>query len=111
MEEEVFFIRDRELHPRSTRNNRGELVFDLSEAKELLREDVNNKLHEQMTPLQRKATRDHYKPFSNKVFKERIYQEVRYQKYLYYLNKKREKEKEARNAYFNGPPSREDDED
>ena len=87
------------------RNKRGELVFDLSEAKELLREDVANKIHERLTPLQLKNTRDEYAPFTLEVFKQRIYQEVRYQKYLFYLNQKRDKAKAERDACFQGPPA------
>ena len=109
-EEEALFVRDRELHPRSTRNNRGELVFDLSEAKELLREDVSKKIHKKMTPSQLRASRDKYKSFSNSVFKQRIYQEVRYQKYLNYLNQKREKAIRQRNLCFQEPPMSEDNE-
>lgn len=110
-EEEALFLRDRELHPRQTQNNRGELVFDLSEAKELLREDVAKKRHENMTPSELRASRDEYRPFTNTVFKQRIYQEIRYQKYIYYLNQKREKEIQARELCFQGPPARENDDE
>ena len=42
-EDAVALERDRRLHPRRYVNHRGELVFDLSPAKYLLREDVQNK--------------------------------------------------------------------
>ena len=63
-------MHDRALFPRD------ETVFDLSEAKLLLRADVAEKKHETMTPIQLQGTRDEYKPFKARFFKRRIYQEV-----------------------------------
>ena len=80
--------REREMYPRATHNNRGELVFDMLSAKKLLRKDVKDKKHEQMTPSELKKTRPEYKPFSAKKFKHRIYQEVRYQKMVNYMEEK-----------------------
>ena len=39
--EEDFLARNRKLYPRTTHNERGEPVFDMSSAKALLRKDVN----------------------------------------------------------------------
>ena len=80
---------DRGLFPRQTENNRGEIVFDLSPAKELLRADVAEGKHNRMTPSQLQHSRVEYHPFDSKKFKHRIYQEVRRVKFLNYLNQKR----------------------
>ena len=73
---------DRALFPRRMQNCRGEPLFDLFPAKLLLRADVAERKHERMTPSQLQATRDEYLPFTNRVFKHRIYQEVRRVKFL-----------------------------
>lgn len=91
-QEELDFARDRELHPRQSHNHRGEPVFDLSPAQALLREDVKNKVHTRMQPSELQASREEYKAFKPAKFRQRIYQEVRYQKYIYYLNDKRAKQ-------------------
>jgi hypothetical protein len=70
-------------------NCRGETVFDLSAAKLLLRADVEDGKHLTMKPLQLQMTRDEYKPYSAKVFKHRIYQEVRRKKFINYLEERR----------------------
>ena len=92
IEEEQDLARDRQLHPRQSHNHRGEPVFDLSPAKALLREDIQNKVHERMTPSELQASRDEHKPFKPKKFSDRINQEVRRSKHIYYLNLKRAKE-------------------
>ena len=99
-DEEIALNRDRKLHPRNKSNHRNELVFDMSEAKELLRKDVKAKMHEKMIPSKLQATRDEYLAFKPEIFKQRIYQEVRYQKYLNYLEKKREEQKQKRESAF-----------
>jgi hypothetical protein len=99
-DDELAFAHDRRLHPRQTHNRRGELVFDMTPAKELLREDIKNKKHEGMTPLSFQASRQEYYQFKPRQFKERIYQEVRYQKFLNYLQMKRDKEKEEAGKHF-----------
>jgi hypothetical protein len=82
---------DRLLFPRSNVNQRGEPVFDLSPAKLLLRADVAAGLHTRMTPTELQNSRPvEYGPFNAKKFKHRIYQEVRRQKFINYLNYKRE---------------------
>jgi hypothetical protein len=91
LQERAYLAADRQLHPRQSHNHRGEPVFDLTPAKELLREDVKNKLHTTMEPSALQATREEYKPFKPKKFSERIDQEVRRSKYIYYLELKRAK--------------------
>lgn len=90
---------DRRLHPRASHNNRGEPVFDMSEAKALLRADVEQNRHVGISTSQLRETREAYKQFPKKIFKE-LYQELRRQKFIYYMNWKRakkvEKAKKAR---------------
>ncbi len=87
-------MHDRALYPRQTHNARGEAVFDMMEAKRLLREDVCNQRHTTMTPTEFQKTRQEYMAFKPTIFKCRIYQEVRYQKYLNYLEHKRSQKKQ-----------------
>jgi hypothetical protein len=72
----------------------------MTEAKELLQEDVKNKVHETMAPADLQASRTPYHPFKPDIFRKRIYQEVRRQKFLFYLQlkqtAKRRKYKEDR---------------
>jgi hypothetical protein len=82
---------DRALYPRQGHNEHGERVFDLSAARKLLREDVHNNLHTTMVPSVFQQTRQEYSAFKPHIFKHRIYQEVRRQKYLHYLELKRAK--------------------
>ena len=83
---------DRCLFPRQMENGRGEQVFDLSAAKLLLRADVEDGKHLRMTPMQLQMTREEYSHFRARVFKHRIYQEVRRKKFINYLELKRAKE-------------------
>ena len=80
---------DRGLFPRQTENHRGEPVFDLSAAKLLLRADVEEGKHLQMTPSQLQLYRVEYEPFDPRKFAHRIYQEVRRKKFINYLNQRR----------------------
>jgi hypothetical protein len=93
--EEMALAHDRRLHPRQTHNHRGEPVFDLSPAKECLREDVKNKLH---LTSNFQETRPEYKGFKTKKFNDRIHQEVRRQKFMNYLALQREKKFNDRNG-------------
>jgi hypothetical protein len=91
--DEVARIHDRHIYPRQNRNSRGDLVFDMSPAKMILREDVINGIHETMTPSELQGLRTEYEGFKSDVFKRRIYQEVRLQKYYNYRDNQREKKK------------------
>ena len=84
---------DKLLHPTSTHNNQGELMFSRSKAKDLLREDIAKKRHVKLTPSELWLTRPEYQHFSGNVFKFRIYQEVRRVKFNNLLNIKREEKK------------------
>ena len=83
--------RDRQLYPRNTHNQRGEPVFDLSEAKYLLREDVKDKKHTTVSAEALRQSRPQYRVFESEIFRRRIKQEVRRQKFVYYLSLKRAK--------------------
>lgn len=105
-EGELALAHDRLLHPRQTHNHRGEPVFDLSSAKLLLREDVKNELHTTMDRAELQASRPEYMCFNIKVFKDRIYQEVRRKKFIAYLEAKRAIERlpAYERAYFRPNP-------
>jgi hypothetical protein len=93
LEEELAFAHDRCLHPRRTHNRRGELVFDLTPAKQQLREDVEKGVHEQMTAAELQESNQVYWPFDQEKFRRRIEQEIRRQKFMFYLEKKRNEER------------------
>ena len=90
--EEEALVHDRLIHPRRLKNSRGELVFDLHPAKELLRDDIKEGKHLIMKPGRLQKTQTEYKQFNSTKFKEGIYQEVCRKKFIHYLNKKRIKE-------------------
>jgi hypothetical protein len=89
-EEMEYLTHDQKLYPgRATHNHRGEPIFDMSAAKELLRADVKNREHEDKTARQLQLTRDEYKQFHRTVFQNRVLQEIRRSKYIHYLQLKR----------------------
>ena len=98
--EELEFMRhDRILHPRQTHNQRGEPVFDMDEeAKQQLREDIENKVHKGMKPSELHALRPVYQRYELHIFRPRIYQEIRRKKFINYLNKKRTEKRDAYKA-------------
>jgi hypothetical protein len=89
--EYAWMLHDRQLHPRQLKNHGGELVFDLHPAKLLLREDIKEGAHAEMVPSQFQGTRAEYEEFDPAIFRKRIYQEERYQKYWNWLEDKRTK--------------------
>ena len=89
--DQLAFEHDRLLYPRQTHNHRGEPVFDKSAAQKLLRQDVKNNLHQNVTAKQLQAARPEYAPFDLDIFQHRIYQEERLQKFVYYMETKRAK--------------------
>ena len=104
MQQQQYFEHDRAAYPRQAYNERGEIVFDMTEAKLLLREDIKNGLHtttynSNIKELQ--ASRPEYmavfanKRNSNVLFNKRVKQEIKRNKYINYLEAKREK---ARNG-------------
>jgi hypothetical protein len=95
MHEMEAFRHHRSLHPQQTHDNKGRPIFDVHPAKPLLQEDVRMKRHLGMSPMALKATRQEYQDFDLDIFRQHIYQEVRRQKFIYFLNVKRaEKQKD-----------------
>lgn len=83
---------DRKLFPKKTTNSCGEPVFYLSAARKLLAADIGNGLHRTLTIGQLHKKRREYHPYPRNIFKGRIYQEIRRQKFIAYLTSKRGKE-------------------
>ena len=89
-EEEEFLKHDRLLHPRQSHNHRGEPVFDMDiEAKEQLQDDIKQKLHKELTPMELWELRPAYQKYKLDKFRPRIYQAIRKQKFINWLEKKR----------------------
>ena len=98
MHEMQAFLYHRQLHPQQTHDHRGKPIFDVHAAKPLLQEDVRMKRHMSMSPMTLRASRKEYSDFELGIFRQHIYQEVRRQKFVYFLNVKRaEKQKQQRN--------------
>jgi hypothetical protein len=92
--EEECLKHDRSFFPRKLLDENGTPVFDLHPAKLLLREDVAEGKHLLMTPLQLwKSRPDEYMVFQEPFFRNMIYQAVRRQKFVNYLQIKREEKK------------------
>jgi hypothetical protein len=89
-QEEEWMKDDRMLHPRQSHNHRGEPVFDMDEeAKQQLREDIENRVHKGKNPYELHALRPVYQKYKLDKFRPRIYQEIRRVKFVNYLNHKR----------------------
>jgi ribosomal protein S21 len=68
----------------------------MSPAKALLHKDIKQKLHTTMTPAKLQASKKQANtPFKPEMFRARIFQEVRLQKYFNYLKLKRARERES----------------
>lgn len=80
-EDEAALEADLILRPRKTTNHRGEPEWHSSDAKSLLRTDMDAKLHEKMSPMELWETRDEYKKFWLSTFRGHIYQEVQTRKW------------------------------
>lgn len=93
IQEEDAFQHDCLLHPRDEMHDRrGKLIFDRSPAKDLLRQDIKDGAYPRLSPMQLWNTRPEYKLFDLKVFKERIYQEIRLAKFFNWCEMKRHQE-------------------
>jgi len=94
MPQEYALAHDRKLFPLQGTKRNGEQKFYLTKAAALLRADVKKDLHAGLTPSQFRLKREEYSKrscgLSLKQFKERIYQEIRYRKYVNWLNMKRD---------------------
>lgn len=81
---------DRQRHPRASHNARGEPVFYLhTAARQYLEADIKAKKHQRMKPAALRRTRAEYMVFRLDIFRQRIYQEVRRQKFIFWLQIKR----------------------
>jgi membrane protein involved in colicin uptake len=60
-----------------------------------LREDIKAGAHAEMVPSQFQGTRAEYEEFDRDIFRQRIYQEERYQKYWNWLDDKRTEKQRA----------------
>ena len=79
---------DRNIYPGQHQNHRGELVFSRHPAQQHLRADIKANLHKSMTPMQLHTSRPEYQEFKIGVFKQRVNQEIRQQKFVCYLEDK-----------------------
>ena len=68
-------------HPRKKLNRRGELKFHLTAAAKYLQEDIKDGLNKEFTPMELQSLRPEYMLFDLEVFKRRIYQEEKLQKW------------------------------
>ena len=92
--EEKCMIHDRSLFPRQPKNERGELVFDLHPAKDILREEVAAKKHVGIAPEDLWRTHPEYQEFDKDIFRGHVYQELRRVKFINYLQWRREEKKD-----------------
>ena len=79
----------RRFHPAAMHNSRGEPEFDQSDAKLLLREDVKEGKHKQMSGKDLWNSRNEFRAFPWEVFRRRIIQEDRRRKFCNFLEDKR----------------------
>lgn len=89
LQEDLILADDLAKNPTTTHNARGELKFYLTRAKQLLRHDIEKQNHVGLTASEFQETRVEYRPFKKRKFRERIRQEIRFQKYRNYLEDKR----------------------
>ena len=85
-EDNELYLWDAHYYPRKTNIIRGEPVFDSSPAHQLLIEDIKSSNHLGIRPSVFQQTRKEYLVFNKRKFKERIYQQIRYNKFINYLD-------------------------
>lgn len=95
VEEEEMLLHDRQLYPRQFTTPDGLPVFDLHPARDLLRKDVEMNLDKVIDPSALWTTRKEYQDFDKNYFRRRIYQTRRRQKFINYLNHKRQVKKQV----------------
>jgi hypothetical protein len=91
--DEVAFINSRRLYPRSPLNRKGEKVFDMTTAQELLRQDIKNGLGKSKSPEQIRLSRKEYMEFEKTIFHGRVRQAIRRDKFENFMKKKKQKKK------------------
>ena len=57
---------------------------------ELIRDDINNGKHKGLKPSEFQATRPEFKEIDKTKFKERMYQEIKRKKFIFYCELKRQ---------------------
>ena len=87
--EEQCLIHDRKLHKQPTHDKFGRPLFGFHPAQQLLRTDVRAGAHLIMTTHALYRMRPEYMMFELSVFRHRVYQEIRREKFITYLNDKR----------------------
>jgi hypothetical protein len=93
--EEAALAHDRALFPAPTHNYRGEPRWDESQTQFLLKQDVANLVHATLSPKDFRMTRPEYQLYPLKVFREHIYQEVRFVKFCKWRNDTKKKKATA----------------
>ena len=89
--EERAMDHDRQIFEETKRNERGELIFDFDVARDLLRADVAKKLHVGVTPLMLWHSREEYQKFDKSTFRQKIYQTIRWEKFINHLENERKR--------------------
>lgn len=89
LRDEQALMHDRAIYPRSKVNHRGEKVFDMSPAKQLLKQDVKAGLHKIKNYHELRAFRPAYQEFPHRVFSGHVRQEIKFQKYAHFLEQKK----------------------
>lgn len=94
-------------------DHRGRPIFYRSAAMPLLRQDVIDEKHKEMTTEELHALRDEYEEWDIETFRRRLRQEVATQKWLYYLDWKRAQKllKRGKKDEDPGPDSEEEEDD
>ena len=96
-----------------THDHHGNLIFERSAAKPLLKQDVIDEKHKEMTPDELHETRDEFKEWSLPIFRRRLRQEIASQKWLHCLDCKRAAKllKRGQKDVDPGPDSEEESDD
>lgn len=94
-------------------NRHGQPIFDRSPAAPLLKGDVIDEKHKEMTTEELHASRDEFVAWPIDVFRRRLRQEISTQKWFYYLEWKRAKKllKRGKKSQDPGQDSEEEDEE
>ena len=79
---------DCKIHPQKLHNHKGEPIFDHSQAKQLLCEDIKNGKNTTTKPAALQQLHPEYQEFDNGIFQKRTYQKVCCQKFVNHLNQK-----------------------
>lgn len=93
-EDAQFLAHDRLIFPPSTEDTKAQPWWPESEAQALLRQDINDKKHENLRPKELYETREeYYSNYSLDFFRNKIYQEIKAKKREAWINDKAEKKK------------------